>query len=1029
MKSYIIIFLIGIFLSQFLLAQSDSVDVTFYYSADDLPTIVYLPGEFNGWTLNSSSAMTQDPETAIWSKTVRLRVGGPFPLPAQNSIPGAYQYKFNSDGSWLQDPLNPRYNVNDNNNSYLYIKNPTIHYLLPNSTPASGIIRTRFPDISAYIFPAKKSSVDTSSLKITIDDIEYTSIGRSYDSEKKTISFIPTNPLPNGEHKLKIYAMSSTGSSNSDSTTFTVQGGLVQLLTMPSETWKTSWRLQGAIFDNNGEIDTTISVAQINRSDSSWVVQVNKGLVDTALYLHKGNNFFTLQAEVNGLPEVSDSLNIFRKTNKTPNAKVTITQLGAALTLSASQSTDPDSQQLSYLWSEDISNPELLGITGQTAEEIQISKPVTAGEYYVTLSITDTDLNADSNRTFFVVEEDNFNVKVAEYEDNPEWLKNGRIYLLFFKAFTPAGTIKAAIPNLEYIKAMGFNIIWVLPITEIPGDVDNQINIGYNIIDFLKVESSLGTDEDYKEFIDAAHDLGIKVIQDITPNHTGKEHPFAKEAALNRDLSQYWNYYQTVSIPHNTNGLGECVTPEGIYYYCAFSDALLNYDWSDLDGRNYMIDVYKYWVSQFGVDGYRFDVYWGPHRRYGEDDMGIPVRTSLKHIKPDLLLLGEQEGTGPGTEVVYADHGGGLDAAYDWSLYWNGIRSFGFNSTSVNALHSKLANAGYYPGENAYYLRYLENQDEDRITYIFNSFEKTMPLATSIFMAPGLVQMLNGQEVGFGKGMGASGEPDLNDRRRGIIDWNFNGKELLTPHYQKLAQIRAQFPAFSQHRMDTNGDGNVDSQDKSDFDRLDTGDGIVYSFLRPYKDSNGLAVMNFSNEDQSVTIDLTNVNLEFSDNFSLTSSYWVNDLYNGSSTQVLGSDLAAFSVSLGTYGSAIYTISAQQEMVDLPILPPIVKVEKNLNSLPNRFELSQNYPNPFNPSTTIKYSIPTGRQAFQIVTLKVYDILGREIATLVNEVQSPGVYEVKFNPVSSSQDLVSGIYFYRLQAGSFAESKKMILLK
>jgi len=308
--------------------------------------------------------MTQDPATGIWSKTVRLRVSGPFPLPAQNSIPGAYQYKFNSDGSWLQDPLNPRYNVNDNNNSYLYIKNPTIHYLLPNSTHASGIIRTRFPEISAYIFPAKNSSVDTSSLKITIDDIEYTSIGRSYDSEKKSISFIPTNPLTNGVHKLKIYAMSSTGSSNSDSTTFTVQGGLVKLLTMPSETWKTSWRLQGAIFDSNGEIDTTISAAQINRSDSSWIVQVTKGLVDTTLYLHEGNNYFTLQAEVNGLPEVSDSLNIFRKTNKTPNAKVTITQLGTALTLSASQSTDPDSQQLSYLWSEDISNPELLGITG-----------------------------------------------------------------------------------------------------------------------------------------------------------------------------------------------------------------------------------------------------------------------------------------------------------------------------------------------------------------------------------------------------------------------------------------------------------------------------------------------------------------------------------------------------------------------------------------------------------------------------------------------------------------------------------------
>ena len=1026
MKSYIVLFLIGIFLSQLVFAQSDSVDVTFYYSADDLPTIVHLPGEFNGWTLNSASAMTQDPTTGIWSKTVRLRVSGPFPLPSENSVPGAYQYKFNADGNWIQDPLNPRYNVNDYNNSYLYIKNPTIHYLLPNSTPASGIIRTRFPEITAYIFPAKNSSVDTSSLKITIDDTEYTGIGRNYDPDKKLISFILTNLLSNGEHKLKIFAMSSTGSVNSDLTTFTVQGGLVQLLTMPAETWKTSWRLKGAIFDSSGEIDTTISIAQINRGDSSWTVQVNNGLVDTTLYLHEGDNFFTLQVDINGLPEISDSLNIFRKVNKTPTAKISISQLGETLTLSGSESVDPDSQQLSYVWTEDPSNPEVLGITGQTSAELQISKPTLAGEYYITLKVMDTDLNIDSNRTFFMVKEDNFNVKVADYEDNPEWLKNGRIYLLFFKAFTPAGTIKAAIPNLEYIKAMGFNIIWVLPITEIPGDVDNQINIGYNIIDFLKVESSLGTNEDYKEFVDAAHELGIKVVQDITPNHTGKEHPFAVEAALSRDLSQYWNYYQTVPIPHNTNGLGECVTPEGIYYYCGFSDALLNYDWSDLDGRKYMIDVYKYWINEFGIDGYRFDVYWGPHRKFGEENMGIPVRQSLKHIKPDILLLGEQEGTGPGTEVVYADHGGGLDAAYDWSLYWNGIIGFSFNATSVTSLHLKLANAGYYPGENAYYLRYLENQDEDRITYVFNSFEKTMPLATAVFMAPGLVQMFNGQEVGFGKGMGASGEPDLNDRRRGIIDWNFEGKELLTPHYQKLAQIRAQFPAFSQHRKDTNGDGNVDSQDKSDFDRLDTGNDIVYSFLRPYKDSNGLAVMNFSNFSQTVTIDLTNANLEFTDDFSLTSSYWINDLYNGISTQILGSDLANFTVTLAAFGSAIYTISTQEEMVDLPTLPPIVTVEKEPNTLPSEFELSQNYPNPFNPSTTIKYSIPNveTRHASS-VRLIVYDILGREVTTLVNKVQQPGNYEVTFD----ASNLTSGMYFYYINVGEFRAVKKMILLK
>ncbi|NIV14771.1 MAG: hypothetical protein GWN62_26920, partial [Aliifodinibius sp.] len=198
-----------------------------------------------------------------------------------------------------------------------------------------------------------------------------------------------------------------------------------------------------------------------------------------------------------------------------------------------------------------------------------------------------------------------------------------------------------------------------------------------------------------------------------------------------------WNYYQTEFISHNTNGLGQCVTPEGIYYYCGFSDALLNYDWRDLDARNYMIEVYEHWVNKFGIDGYRLDAYWGPHRKYGEQNMGIPVRESLKDIKPDILLLGEDDGTGVGTEVIYADRGAGLDAAYDSKLYFQAIRDFSFSTAGVNNLHSKLHNNGFYPGENSYFLRFMENQDEDRLTYIYDSFVKTMPIATTIFTAPG----------------------------------------------------------------------------------------------------------------------------------------------------------------------------------------------------------------------------------------------------------------------------------------------------
>ena len=88
---------------------------------------------------------------------------------------------------------------------------------------------------------------------------------------------------------------------------------------------------------------------------------------------------------------------------------------------------------------------------------------------------------------------------------------------------------------------------------------------------------------------------------------------------------------------------------------------------------------------------------------------------------------------------------------------------------------------------------------------------------------------------------------------------------------------------------------------------------------------------------------------------------------------------------------------------------------------PGNFVLNQNYPNPFNPSTTINFSI----QSSDFVSLKVYDVLGNEVATLVNEKRPAGSYNINFN----ASQLSSGIYFYKLQAGSFVETKKMILIK
>ncbi len=109
-----------------------------------------------------------------------------------------------------------------------------------------------------------------------------------------------------------------------------------------------------------------------------------------------------------------------------------------------------------------------------------------------------------------------------------------------------------------------------------------------------------------------------------------------------------------------------------------------------------------------------------------------------------------------------------------------------------------------------------------------------------------------------------------------------------------------------------------------------------------------------------------------------------------------------------------------------PLSQIITNINDEKNITPSEFILSQNYPNPFNPSTTIKYQIPE----ISFVTIKVYDALGNEMITLVNEEKPIGSYEVEFSVgLDSSPDIATGTYFYRIQAGAFVETKKMMLLK
>ena len=983
------------------LAQ-DTVDVTFYYHGPSTPAI-FLVGEFNGW--NNSSSPMAFVGGDLWKGTARVTAG--------SYTPGAVEYKFfNGNSTWPNDPLNPRSDNNHNSNSILYVRDPVIYQLATTDQIAgnslSTAVKTSSPTIGAYIYPKLRETVDTGTIVLRIDTSTFVGLGSAYDSASQRFQFQVPYQLSNGSHE----AYLSVGS-NSDSVSFTIIGPL-QILTLGG-------------FSTRYATRTLIGLVQ---DTSIHRVKIVSGAGDTVITTATGGNFSAVVALKEGVntfralvdsPSVirSDSMTVTRIVDHRPNALAQIAAgPSSTIILSATSSTDPDNRGLTYEWMDDPRSP--LGLTGHTEGSLSIPKPIDAGEYYFSLIAQDSLGDADTTSTYFVIGADS-SLSVPGYASNPSWVKQARIYFLFPMAFSSTQNLAGVTARLSYIKALGFNVIWLMPVMKNASRIDQHYGPGYNIVDFYNVAPEYGTNADLLNLVNQAHSLGLHVILDITPNHTSYLHPFSVNAHTYRQASPYWDWYQHATDASDTRGLGWGTDAGGFVYYDGFGNQLLNYNWSNLDARTEMINVYKYWIQKFGIDGFRFDVYWGPHNRYGEANWGIPVRTALKHIKPDILILGETDGTGFGSQNNYADNGlGGCDLAYDWNLLHgtpgvSGITNFGFTQSAITDLNSLIQNGGYWPGPNARYLRFMENQDEDVIFYNnpnpstyydanqTTAFEKTMPMASVIFTVPGVPELWNGQEVGWGYGISGAKEA----RNRSTINWDFAGKDLLQPHYQKIAQIRGHFPTFWTQQMVT----------------VTTNQPLVYAFTRPYWDDNAVVAVNMSPNalQVSVPLDYTNLAGPISDG----TPYYLNNVYADSSSLIrfsAGRDTVSFP--LAGYGTAIFVIADSSIHLTFPSLTGVSEHEDGRTI--SDFRLSQNYPNPFNPSTRFDYDLPLRTS----VSLKVYDLLGREVFVLVDQVMGPGRFTATWNGLNSSGSPVgSGVYFARMQAGAYVSVKKLLLIR
>ncbi len=156
--------------------------------------------------------------------------------------------------------------------------------------------------------------------------------------------------------------------------------------------------------------------------------------------------------------------------------------------------------------------------------------------------------------------------------------------------------------------------------------------------------------------------------------------------------------------------------------------------------------------------------------------------------------------------------------------------------------------------------------------------------------------------------------------------------------------------------------------------------------------------------------------------YYMTLSNWsASDAINIDSVQLLPQYSCSEYFIVATSGNTIYPIWKGPLNISTSGVD-----ESDLNNIPNSFELEQNYPNPFNPTTNIKYGLPTKSH----LTLKIYNLLGQEINTLVDQVVPAGTHETEWNGRDKTgAEVASGIYFYKLVAGDFIETKKMMLVK
>lgn len=379
----------------------------------------------------------------------------------------------------------------------------------------------------------------------------------------------------------------------------------------------------------------------------------------------------------------------------------------------------------------------------------------------------------------------------------PQWAREGVIYEIYERNFSQEGTLNAITARLDDLKSLGVNILWLMPIHPI-GQLRKKGTIGspYAVRDYYEVNPDYGTKEDLRKLVSEAHRRKMKVIIDIVANHT------SWDSVLMRDPNFYKRDAQGHILPPAADWAGPDVDV-----------AQLNFDNPRV--RDYLIEMMKYWLREFDLDGFRCDV-----AGMIPLDFWERARDELERIKPDIFMLGE---TCCAPDWLLK----AFDAYYDWPLFHK-MEDVVWGTTPARGLREVWEDAHAHLPRNALQMRFTDDHDEQRAV---SQLGRRAALAASAFMftVDGIPLLYNGMEVGDST---ESGDPALFERM---------------PVFWKIARRRPEYPRFYKQIIALRRAHAALQQGETEWVR-NSDDARVVTYLRRSADEEFLIAINLSNQ-------------------------------------------------------------------------------------------------------------------------------------------------------------------------------------